>query len=63
MDIPEKEFNDQWNEEAANEKMTPKPLGLHGGVVRGDPSVSTVALCVCVCEERSMVMVRDILSL
>ena len=52
MDIPEKEFNDQWNEEAANEKMTPKPLGLHGGVVRGDPSVSTVALCVCVCVKR-----------
>ena len=49
MDIPEKEFNDQWNEEAANEKMTPKPLGLNGGVVRGDPSVSMVALCVCVC--------------
>ena len=39
MDIPEKEFNDQWNEEAANEKMIPKPLGLHGGVMHGDTEV------------------------
>lgn len=37
-----------WNEREANEKMTPKSSGLHGGDVHNDTEQGRATVCVCV---------------